>query len=82
MYGEIIDPTQRYKGASGFLERLYSDNICLSVVECAVCLSLIPVTIYNGISSQSSKPFPSRPVRIGGKLGFLILNIGRFLAKR
>lgn len=81
---EVLESTSEFEQEVEEIQRLlaqmYPGKIRLSVNECAEALGLATGTIYNQISRRSSKPFPIKPVRIGGRPGFLITDIAKHLS--
>jgi predicted DNA-binding transcriptional regulator AlpA len=51
----------------------------LSVEEVAQMLGLAPKTIRNGLGPRARKPFPIRPVRLGGRVLFRRADIAEFI---
>jgi predicted DNA-binding transcriptional regulator AlpA len=51
----------------------------LPVKPAAAYLGLEPKTIYNGLGPRADKPFPVKPVRIGGKVLFKKADLDRFI---
>ena len=54
----------------------------LSVKEAAFLLGISSRSIYNGTSSRAKKPFPIRPIRVGGSIRFDIRDIDAYLEQQ
>jgi len=54
----------------------------LSVAETARYLGISPRTIYNGIGRKAERPFPVKPVRVGGAIRFDLLDLENFVDAR
>lgn len=49
------------------------------IKEAALYLGLSPKTLYNGVHKKSTKPFPVRAKRVGGKVLFDILDLEKYV---
>jgi hypothetical protein len=51
----------------------------LTVDEAAHYLGLAPRTLRNGLGPRAAKPFPVRPVRVGGRVLFEKKSLDRYV---
>jgi excisionase family DNA binding protein len=51
----------------------------LTIREAAAYLGLSVHTLYNGISRNTAKPFPIKPIRIGSKPLFDLRDLDEFI---
>lgn len=58
------------KGILAELPKMLAPKALYTIDEAAHYLGLAPKTIRNGLGPRAEKPFPIKPVRVGGRVVF------------
>jgi hypothetical protein len=51
----------------------------LPVEEAAAYLGIAPKTLRNGLGPNAKNPFPVKPVKVGGRVLFKLVDLDRFI---
>ena len=74
-----MDNDKKYEEILEFLKERFGQRLLLNVSETGAVLGLKTQTIYNGISKKTKRPFPIKPVRMGGPK-FRVHDVARYIS--